>query len=50
MSWRSRPKLSRRARGAVQAMGKRNGWHCQHLGRLERTRVMRQSTMQFTPR
>jgi hypothetical protein len=31
-------------------MGERNGWRCEHVGRLEHTRVMRQSIMQFTPR
>jgi hypothetical protein len=33
----------------LEAMGERNGWDCYDIGRLERTRVMRQAIMQFTP-
>jgi hypothetical protein len=34
----------------LQAMGERNGWRSDHIGRLENTRVMRQAIMQFRPR
>jgi hypothetical protein len=34
----------------LAAMGERNGWECDYIGRLEHTRVMRQAMMQFTPR
>jgi hypothetical protein len=37
-------------REELEAMGERNGWRCTYIGRLERTRVLRQAMMQFTPR
>lgn len=34
----------------LEAMGDRNGWSCQYIGRLQGTRVMRQAMMRFMPR
>jgi hypothetical protein len=34
----------------LAAMGERNGWRCDYIGRLEGTRVKRQEMMHFTPR
>lgn len=38
------------SREELEAIGERCGWSCEHIGRLERTRVMRQAMMRFTPR
>lgn len=37
-------------REELEAIGTRSGWSCDYIGRLERTRVMRQAMMRFTPR
>lgn len=34
----------------LQEVGERTGWACEHIGRLQHTRVERQAIMQFTPR